>query len=218
MNHSFLDKCITLFTRPWFLLLWFMLLAVSYVYLDKPVALYFYGLYAIHLPYPLVALTSLGKNSLIMPILVLSVIFFWKISPSLKWQSRMLWLTACVIIPNLVTGVLKIILGRARPEEWFWYQKYGFFGFNLDANFWSMPSGHTTTVIGLSLGLVYLWPRWRYLWLSVGLVVAASRILLWKHYISDVLSAVGLTVIMVGIVLQLFRQTRYHESIERKSI
>jgi membrane-associated phospholipid phosphatase len=49
-----------------------------------------------------------------------------------------------------------------------------------------MPSGHTTTAFALAFSLSFLYPRLRPLWFAYALVLAASRVMVDAHYLSDV--------------------------------
>jgi membrane-associated phospholipid phosphatase len=86
---------------------------------------------------------------------------------------------------------------------------YGFYGFETDAHFWSLPSGHTTTIMGVVLGFGILFPRYFYPLLVLGFSVALSRVLLTHHYLSDVFFTFYLTVIEIGFLLYVLRRNSW---------
>ena len=94
-------------------------------------------------------------------------------------------------------------LGRARPILLFQKQFYGFYGFHFDHNFWSFPSGHATTIMGLSFGLSILFPRYVKYFMLLGILVMTTRVILTQHFLSDVLIAAYLCLIEVGIIYYL---------------
>jgi len=51
----------------------------------------------------------------------------------------------------------------------------------------SCPSSHTATAMGLTLGLTWLYPRGRWLFVAVTVMVASQRVLNIAHFLSDTL-------------------------------
>jgi lipid A 4'-phosphatase len=105
---------------------------------------------------------------------------------------RALFLFLAVAVSGLVTDLIKIVVGRARPKLLF---ADGFLGFTWGAtqsDYWSFPSGHATTVAALAVGLTLLWPRGAALYAALALLVAASRIIIGVHYVSDVLMGLAI--------------------------
>jgi membrane-associated phospholipid phosphatase len=60
----------------------------------------------------------------------------------------------------------------------------------------SFPSGHTATAVGLAAAILYSRPRWGIPCMFIALSIAASRLYLGKHHLSDVAVSLilGLTV------------------------
>ena len=89
-----------------------------------------------------------------------------------------------VLIFMFIAGLLKIALGRARPE---FFIKTGFYGFSFmeghHSYFRSFPSSHAAT----AFALIYLCRCKWYWYLSLTLFVC-SRLLLGEHYLSDVIA------------------------------
>ncbi len=103
------------------------------------------------------------------------------------WAHRALYIFAAVAGSGIVADIVKPIFGRARPKLLFADGIYGFSWGAVHADYWSFPSGHATTMGALVVGLFLLWPRGLPLYLVAGLLVAASRIIITEHYLSDVL-------------------------------
>ncbi len=100
---------------------------------------------------------------------------------------RALFVFVAVAASGLVADAVKLVFGRARPKLLFAENFYGFTWGAAQPDYWSFPSGHTVTVAALGVALYLLWPRGAALYLVVALLVAASRIIITAHYLSDVL-------------------------------
>ena len=62
-----------------------------------------------------------------------------------------------------------------------------------------MPSGHATTAFAAAVAVALLWPRLRVPMLIYAFLIAASRVVLDAHYVSDVLA--GAAVGVAGALL-----------------
>ena len=119
---------------------------------------------------------------------------------NLYWRDKLnkiveatLFLAATVAISGIVGQILKFVIGRARPMYFLDHGSHYFQHFHKPGyDFASMPSGHSITVAAFYVGLIYLLPRFRVLWLLLALLIAFSRVALKSHYPSDV--AFGLIV------------------------
>jgi lipid A 4'-phosphatase len=105
---------------------------------------------------------------------------------------RALFLFLAVAVSGLVTDLIKIVVGRARPKLLFADGFHGFTWGATQSDYWSFPSGHATTVAALAVGLTLLWPRGAALYAALALLVAASRIIIGVHYVSDVLMGLAI--------------------------
>jgi membrane-associated phospholipid phosphatase len=110
-------------------------------------------------------------------------------------------------LATTVADLAKPQLGRMRPWEadeagvadaWF-----------VGAN--AFPSGHVAFYAGLFLPFVLLLPRLRLLWLVPPLFVAASRIMVHDHYLSDVAASLALAAMLAATVAPLARRGRAPE-------
>jgi membrane-associated phospholipid phosphatase len=62
----------------------------------------------------------------------------------------------------------------------------------------SFPSGHTATAVGLALGLGWLYPRGRWLFVAFALLAAVQRIESSAHFVSDTLAGAAIACVIVG--------------------
>ncbi|WP_054313996.1 phosphatase PAP2 family protein [Mesorhizobium sp. 1M-11] len=103
-----------------------------------------------------------------------------------------LFVLVAVGLPGLLTIVLKILIGRARPALYDEYGAFSFHAFTVKAIFASFPSGHATTIGSVTAILVLFFPRGKYAFLLLGLWFASTRIFVGAHYPSDTIVGFGL--------------------------
>jgi len=101
---------------------------------------------------------------------------------------RATYFLLALAISGLIGDLIKPVIGRARPKLLFSEQVYGFTGFGPRADYWSFPSGHSITAAALAVALTLLYPRGMPAWLLAAALIAASRVIIGAHYMSDVLA------------------------------
>jgi membrane-associated phospholipid phosphatase len=105
------------------------------------------------------------------------------------WSRRSLGLVyVCLsfVVAQLVGDVLKYSIGRCRPLLWFAHAQYGFEFLRTDDLHHSFPSGHTLRIFSIMSALALLFPRRRWAYWALALLVGVSRVLALRHYPSDV--------------------------------
>ncbi len=143
-------------------------------------------------------ITMAGESRWYFMILVPALLIFWRILKNKTWTIRMFFLLACISVSGLVNIPLKWIAGRNRPVNLFEHGLFGFDFFESGYALNSFPSGHTVTVFFLAAALTILFPRfgaWAFL---PAAVIAASRVIIASHYLSDVIAGA-----VVGVVCTL---------------
>ena len=115
-------------------------------------------------------------------------------SPSMAYVDRLLlavvslrvgFLFLAIGIPSLAVTIVKRFIGRVRPlvgehidpflyKQWVWHPDYA-----------SMPSGHATTAFAAAIAIGALWPRLRVPMFIYAVLIAASRVVIDAHYVSD---------------------------------
>lgn len=212
-NQMPFDHLMALMTRPLFVMSYLGLIIACFLFVDQPVAFYFQSLdLGTEFP-PVRWLTNAGLGGVyIVPFFVLALLFRYVFRKPI-WEKRAWFLWLCVAIPSAICIVLKFTFGRSRPELLFSEGLYGFYGFKTKAPFWSFPSGHTTTIMGLAFGLCIIFPRYAYAFLLAAFSIAISRILLTNHFVSDVLMASYLSFIEVAILYSLLKRKEFFASL-----
>jgi undecaprenyl-diphosphatase len=164
---------------------------------------------------PMRLITALGYYWVVLPLLIATVSAFY-----LKgWRLSAHLLLVSTVGASLLTGVLKAVFGRARPE---------LFDAGYTASFYSFPSGHAAIATGfygaLTLILAYRlrgFARWAVVACGVSLVllIGYSRLYLGVHYPTDVLAgflAAPLWVVFVGVVYVVWLLVRGLRAAESK--
>jgi lipid A 4'-phosphatase len=98
------------------------------------------------------------------------------------------FLFLAIAASGIVVDVLKVVFGRARPKLLIQANIYDFSWLSWRPDHWSFPSGHSATIVALMTALWYLWPQHLLFYILAATIVAASRIVVGAHYLSDVLA------------------------------
>ncbi|MGQ3890423.1 phosphatase PAP2 family protein [Legionella sp. CNM-4043-24] len=199
-------RLLSFMIKPWMIVLYLFLVVFSFFYIDRPLAEYLISFDLRNNFYLLNLFTKLGSFAPWLVLFFGAGIYCRYVRPNRLWEERSWFLLLCVFVTSAVCGILKTMLGRARPEAWFSEQAWGFYGFHAQNSYWSLPSGHTTTIMTLAFALSVVFPRYFGRFIAIGLLVSLSRVLLVHHYLSDVLSAAFLALIEVGLLVWLLQK------------
>lgn len=96
--------------------------------------------------------------------------------------------------------VLKVIIGRTRPDLLFSNELYAFSPMSFNHHYHSFPSGHAVTIFALAFSFSYLYPRLKIPLILAATLLASTRILLTYHYLSDVIGGALFALIVVHTV------------------
>lgn len=104
-----------------------------------------------------------------------------------SWPADLFYVWVSAFAASLAGQGLKMLLGRGRPELLFADGRYGLSFFSTRWELTSTPSGHAILAFSVMTSLSLLIPRRRWIFLSLAVLVAASRVAVTDHYPSDVL-------------------------------
>ncbi|GAA4378560.1 phosphatase PAP2 family protein [Agromyces bauzanensis] len=146
------------------------------------------------------ALNWLGSglvSSVIVPAIIVVGLLLWR----RPWAAG--FFVAAIAASGLVTRVLKVLVGRVRPED-----------ILVSPDFGSFPSGHASNaaVIATALGLILL-RTW--VWVAGAaytLLMMASRMYLGAHWVSDVVGGMLVGAGAALIVWAPFAEKLYREN------
>jgi len=191
--------------------------AASILWLDRPLAMY---LREVGDPWrsagDLIQRLGFGTPYLVLFALTFAGLRWGGSLPALRpWAASMraaamvpAFLFAAVAASGLIVDLLKVVFGRARPKLLYLAGTYDFTWVGLGANYWSFPSGHAATAAALMTALWCLWPRHVLFYVLLAAVVAASRIVIGAHYLSDVVMGAFVAVLTTRALAALFVRCR----------
>jgi membrane-associated phospholipid phosphatase len=123
----------------------------------------------------------------------------WVLAP--EQRRRLPRVIGCAYLPGLAADGMKLLLARGRPYKtdlsavhsvWETFQGWlpMFSGGSASQSF---TSAHTATAVGLALGLGWLFPRGKWMFVGFAVLVAMQRITGPYHFVSDTLwgAAIG---------------------------
>lgn len=182
-----------------------LLMMISYVLLDRPLALFCRTLN------PDVMkvfgwITELGISTGYLIGFAALFVYFKFFRRRELAANRALFVFTAVALSGVIINLIKPVVGRLRPKMLFEADLYGFEPLRIGYEYNSFPSGHATTVFALAAALALLFPRWR-LPLSVfAAAVGFSRIVIGSHYLSDVMAGAYMGIMTVYALAFLCRR------------
>ena len=170
------------------------LIAIGFLFVDEA-AMYWQRGIAPELYHAFRDLTRLGKSEILLvpaglAVLLLALLPWDRLNNSaraclVQFQLAGLYVFLAVAGSGISNNLIKIMVGRARPRHFETLGPYHFDAPGLTSAFQSFPSGHSTTAGAAAILFLLLIPRLRWVWVALGLWIAASRIVVGAHYPSD---------------------------------
>lgn len=150
-------------------------------------------------------------------------------------RRRLLDFGAALLLTALITLPAKMLIGRPRPKfedphillgPWGAYPlgtdvgvRHAWeLGSGISADLWSMPSAHTAYAVTTTVFLSAVYPRLRPLVIPLAVLVGLSRVMLGKHYPSDVLAGAAIAVAVAVPAVRGYWGTRAVDRIWRALI
>ncbi len=129
-------------------------------------------------------------------------------------RRRMFRLLATLLTAAVITGFLKVVFSRHRPgsidlDDPLWSSFPGLFDSLgsiqqgeslLDWSPGGFPSGHVTSAVVAAIGLGWLYPRGRWLFAGIAVLVAAQRLAFEHHFLSDLFAAAAVATLVAGVL------------------
>lgn len=124
------------------------------------------------------------------------------------WLSGILfdawYMFVAVLGAGLITAVLKILVGRARPKFFDTLGAAHFEPLHFGYAFASFPSGHATTITALATVLALRFPKLVWLFAMLAITIASSRVVIGSHYPSDVVMGMTIGVLFPLVLARSF--------------
>jgi membrane-associated phospholipid phosphatase len=134
-------------------------------------------------------ISCLAKGEYIRLVIAICFILILVSDPSIekRWTRYLLYICISGSIAIIIGDGLKYLLGRYRPIMLFENNLYGLHLFSSEWALNSTPSGHTVRAFSLLTALSLLYRRFTVVFMSVAVLIGASRVAVTAHYPSDVL-------------------------------
>jgi len=175
-----------------------LLIVLSYFFIDIPVTLYCKGLNRSIVDFfGIVTEFGISTGYLVGSFAFFLFYRFFRRRPI--YAHRALFLFSSIAFSGIIVNIIKVFIGRYRPEMFFEKGLYGINFFSFSHGFASFPSGHAATTFSLAWALSLFFPRARIPLLCFAVMVGASRVIITSHYLSDALGGA-----YVGIMSVLF--------------
>lgn len=178
------------------LLLTAILVAVAYLWLDRPISHYSYD-HSLRQFRIFVDLTRIPEIMKVVACVIFALVGLYVLikRPVTKCLSMLLVCGISVVVASEIKDQLKFVFGRTWPETWINNNPsltrdgaYGFNFFHGGAGYSAFPSGHTTVTCAVAAVLWICWPRYRVIWAAMVVGVAVGLMGANYHFLSDVIA------------------------------
>lgn len=176
----------------------------SWIYVDIPVAEFFHQSRLFRQPSKII--TRLGNSGIWIVGAAIGIIYGFYKEEAKSYISKFLALVLSLAASGLLVTLLKIMVGRYRPRAWVHQGIYSFDPFGVAYSKCSFPSGHSQTIFAVMVSLAFIFPKGRWIFLGLALLVSATRIALTNHFISDVIVGAYIGTLM-AILFYHYRET-----------
>ncbi|MGJ3493992.1 phosphatidylglycerophosphatase B [Piscirickettsia salmonis] len=182
-----------------FCLIMILLIIVSYFYIDRNLATWINQHVLVNLFFNL-SIKIPVVFYLFSGVSLITLAFFSMVRPLKAWEKTLIVAAVSQYCAMGLKVGMKYFFGRYTPGVYFSEHLYGFNFFHDGMKYYSFPSGHTTAIVSY---LAVIWIRHNRMLKGLVVVlsccVGISLIALNMHYLSDVLAA-----IMLGIMMAIF--------------
>jgi membrane-associated phospholipid phosphatase len=151
-------------------------------------------------------ISYLAKGEFVNIAIVVAFLLIVIIDPGIKkrWTMDLLYICISVSIAIIIGSAFKFLLARYRPIMLFQHNVYGLHFFSSAWALNSTPSGHTLRAFSLLTALSLLYRRFTVVFISVAVLIGASRVAVTAHYPSDVVFGAFIGIVIAVWTYKLF--------------
>ena len=175
-----------------------------------------YGLGSNYLKEFFVGITDLGDSLwyFLFFFLLFLVSYLMKISHTIN-KEKYIYLKkfsvfsfSYLLLVGLITQIIKHLIGRPRPNHSQLDDSFEFNFFAIESSFHSFPSGHSSTIIAITIILSLAIPSLKYFFYFFGFLIALSRVVVGAHFLTDVVGGL-LVAVSVYKIFNYFIKINY---------
>jgi len=107
------------------------------------------------------------------------------------------------VLSDSAIMLFKFTFGKARPELFLKKDIYGFYFFKSQKEYSSLPSGHTLLNSSIAFSVYLKNKKLGFYLILWSMLVGLSRVLLFMHYVGDVLVSFGMGCLISILVVKL---------------
>lgn len=132
--------------------------------------------------------------------LLVTAALIWTLAP--EFRRRLPRLLAAYGLAGLTVNAIKLLVPRLRPSAEPEASLPAAWGGNWEYLTQSFPSGHSAAAVALALSLALLFPRGRWVFLTLATLACLQRVMFDAHWPSDVLAGAAIGVWAVALVFR----------------
>ncbi len=169
--------------------------AISYAWLDRPIALFFHK--AMPRPESFAKFTAAPNPAVTIAVLVFVALGLMSLSGRAltRLQKCALLCSLSLAVAEMTKAQLKFVFGRSWPTTWVndnpSFLRDGVYGFNFfhgSEGYASFPSGHMAAGCAVMAVLWFYYPGWRALYVIGTLAAGIGLVVTNYHFLSDVIA------------------------------
>ena len=163
---------------------------VLFYFLDRPIDIWAHNYLSKTFIFKLGTYISfLAKGDFVKVAIAFCFLLIIVCDPGIKWRWIRYLLYICITgsIAIIIGDGFKYLLGRYRPIMLFDHNLYGMHFFSSEWALNSTPSGHTIRAFSILTAASFLYRRFTVVFISIAILIGASRVIVTAHYPSDVL-------------------------------
>lgn len=147
--------------------------------------------------------------------LFLVLLGIWQLAPERRvYLPRLI---ACVAFPPAAAHLIKLFVVRRRPVAFLdqhrvphwpessdvtWFPEGVELAWNVEYATQSFPSAHAALVCSLAIGMCFIFPRGRAMFVLVAIIASLQRVVFYAHWPSDVAVGASLAFLIAGGLVQ----------------